>query len=240
MKRIEVSMQISKQSEIESSHRALSEYQSKKMLAENGIPVTDEILVQSRDQAITAANRIRFPVVLKACSPELMHKSEAGCVELSLTSDDDVAQAYDQILSSVSGSISGDLEGVLVAEMISGTRELVLGLTREPQFGPCVMLGLGGVMTEIFKDMVFRVAPFDQVEAEDMINELKYRAMLNEFRGESPADMKTICQCLMALGKIGLENPDISEIDINPLKIDQTGRVKAVDALVIFSPDDRR
>jgi succinyl-CoA synthetase beta subunit len=228
-------MQISKHSEIERSHRVLSEYESKKMLAEYGIPVTQEILAQSKDQAVTAANEIGFPVVLKACSPELMHKSDAGCVELSLTSDDDVAKAYDRILSSA----SVELEGVLVSEMISGLRELVLGLTREPQFGTCVMLGLGGVMTEIFKDTVFRVAPFDQVEAEDMIKELKSRAMLDEFRGERPADMKAICQCLISLGKIGLENPDISEIDINPLKIVKDGQVTAVDALIIFDPESR-
>lgn len=228
-------MQISNQSEIERSHRALSEYESKKMLAEYGIPVTQEILVQSKDQAVTAANEIGFPVALKACSPELIHKSDAGCVELSLTSGNDVAKAYDRILLSASVK----LEGVLVSEMISGARELVLGLTREPQFGPCVMLGLGGVMTEIFKDTVFRVAPFDQVEAEDMIRELKSRAMLDEFRGELPADMKAICQCLISLGKIGLENPDISEIDINPLKIAKDGQVKAVDALIIFDPESR-
>jgi len=229
-------MQISKQSETNNSHRALSEYQSKKLLAKYGIPVTNEILAQDRDQAVAAAKEIGFPVALKACSPELMHKSEAGCIELSLTSDDDVIQAYDRIF----GSISIELEGILVQEMISGARELVLGLTREPQFGPCVMLGLGGVMTEIFKDTVFRVAPFDRVEAEDMVSELKSKAMLNEFRGELPVDINTICRCLMALGKIGLDHPDISEIDINPLKIDPEGRVKAVDALVVFNPDNRR
>jgi succinyl-CoA synthetase beta subunit len=232
-------MQESKQTENNSSHWVLSEYESKKMLADYGIPVSEEILIQNRDQAVAAAKKIGFPVVLKACSPELMHKSEAGCVELSLTSDDDVADAYDRIVSSVAGAISGELEGVLVAEMVSGARELVLGLTREPQFGPCVMIGLGGVMTEIFKDTVFRVAPFDQVEAEDMISELKSRAMLDEFRGEHPADMKAICQCLISLGKIGLENPDISEIDINPLKIGKDGRVTAVDALIIFEPESR-
>jgi len=229
-------MELSDQSLNNSSHQALSEYQSKKLLVGYDIPVTDEILVQSRDQAVAAAKQIGFPVALKACSPELMHKSEAGCVELSLTSDDDVAQAYDRIWSST----PVELEGLLVQEMIFGARELVLGLTREPQFGPCVMLGIGGVMTEIFKDTVFRVALFDRVEAEDMVNELKSRAMLNEFRGERPADINTICRCLMALGKIGQDHSDISEIDINPLKIAPDGRVKAVDALVVFNRPESR
>jgi succinyl-CoA synthetase beta subunit len=100
------------------------------------------------------------------------------------------------------------------------------------------MLGLGGVMTEIFKDTVFRVAPFDRVEAVDMIKELKSRAMLDEFRGELPADITVICQCLISLGKIGLGNPELSEIDINPLKIAKDGRVKAVDALIILNKAD--
>ncbi len=232
-------MQKSKQSEKKSSHKALSEYESKKMLAEYGIPVTSEILAQSREQAVAAAKKIGFPVALKACSPDLMHKSEAGCVELSLTSDDDVANAYDPISLLCIRFVLGELEDILVQEMISGARELVLGLTREPQFGPCVMLGLGGVMTEIFKDTVFRVAPFDRVEAEDMLQELKSKAMLEEFRGERPADIKTICQCLISIGQIGLDHPDISEIDINPLKIDPAGRVMAVDALVVFDPENR-
>ena len=218
-------------SDMKNSPRTLSEYQSKLFLSEYGIPITREILAQNRDQAIAAANAIGYPLVLKACSPELMHKTEAGCVALNLASKDAVANAYDRITSSV----TVNLDGVLVAEMIPGSRELVLGLTREPQFGGGVMLGLGGIMTEIFKDTVFRVAPFDRTEAEDMIRELKSFAMLEAFRGESPADMETICRCLMAVGKIGLEMPEISEIDINPLKILPTGDVKAADALVVYS-----
>lgn len=226
-------MQTIKQSIKNSPPRSLSEYQSKKMLADYGIPVTNEILVQNREQAVAAAKTIGFPIALKACSPELLHKSEAGCIALSLTSADDVANAYDRIVS----SISVELEGILVQEMISGVRELVLGLTREPQFGACVMLGLGGVMTEIFKDTVFRVAPFDRVEAGDMVKELKSKAMLDEFRGEKPADIETICRCLISLGGIGLDRPDISEIDMNPLKIAPDGRVCAVDALIVFSQE---
>jgi succinyl-CoA synthetase beta subunit len=220
----------------EQKFKALSEYRSKKLLADYGIPVTRELLVKSKKEAVSAAEKIGFPVAMKACSPELMHKSESGCIALGIGSENDVNQAYDRIISSV----SVELEGVLVAEMIPGSREIVLGLTREPQFGPCVMLGLGGVMTEILNDTVFRVAPFDQAEAIDMISELKSRAMFEEFRGEKPADVDTICKCLMALGKIGLDNPDISEIDINPLKIDPAGRVIAVDALIEIDTTEKR
>lgn len=216
----------------ESPH-ALSEYQSKKLLAEYGIPVTDELLVQHPADAVSAAEKIGYPVAMKACSPELMHKTEAGCIELGITSDDEVLSAYNRIRSSVTVV----LEGILVQEMVPGIRELILGLNREPQFGPCVMLGIGGVMTEIINDTVFRVAPFDLIEARDMMRELRSQAMLNGFRGQLPVDRETICRCLVALGEIGLAHPEISEIDINPLKVNPDGRVKAVDALVVFSED---
>jgi succinyl-CoA synthetase beta subunit len=212
------------------SHYALSEFEAKKMLAENNIPVTREILVQTMDEALAAADKIGYPVAVKACSPELMHKNDSGCIDLNVNSSDDLAASYERIKSSVSVK----LEGILIQEMVPGNRELVLGLNREPQFGPCVMLGLGGVMTEVFKDTVFRVAPLDRTEALDMIDELKSKEMLEAFRGEKPANLEAICQCLVMLGAIGLENKQVSEIDINPLKIDPEGNVKAADALVII------
>jgi acetate---CoA ligase (ADP-forming) subunit beta len=218
------------QSALNKGQRALSEYQSKKLLAEYGIPVTAEILVQSVEEAMSAAKKIGYPVALKACSPDLMHKSEAGVIELQLKSANDVAAAYERVKS----RILFELEGVLVQEMVTGMRELVFGMSREPQFGPCVMLGMGGVMTEILNDAVFRVAPFDVAEAREMAEELRCHALLGEFRGEKTADMDAICQSLMALGAIGIDHPEIGEIDINPVKIDPSGRIKAVDALVVL------
>ena len=218
-----------------SSPCALSEYQSKKLLAQYSIPITREMLAKDRDQAMDAAGEIGFPVVLKACGPSLMHKTEAGGVILNLNSAAEVGAAYDRMMAALASAAKEDLEGVLVAEMRSGQRELVMGLRRDPQFGPCVMVGFGGVMTEIVRDTVFRVAPFDQAEAEDMISELRSRPMLDAFRGEAPADMERLYRCLMALGDIGVAHPEIAEIDINPLKIDSMGQVIAVDALVVFS-----
>jgi acetate---CoA ligase (ADP-forming) subunit beta len=112
---------------------------------------------------------------------------------------------------------------------------LGLGLNRDPQFGPCVMLGLGGVMTEILKDTVFRVAPFDRIEALDMMAELRSHAIFDNFRGQAPADREAICRSLIALGQIGLDHAAIAEIDINPMIIDADGRSVAVDALVVLS-----
>jgi succinyl-CoA synthetase beta subunit len=214
----------------EGTPAALSEYQSKKMLRAYGIPVTREILVQTPDDAVAAARKIGFPVALKASSPELLHKSEANCIELGLKTDEDVTAAFNRIAR----GLTLKPEGFLVQEMVSGQRELVIGLNRDPQFGPCVMLGLGGVMTEIFQDTVFRVAPLDRLEALDMIDELASKELLGPFRGLAAADIETICKALMAVGKLGLDNESITEIDINPLIIDPAGRPVAVDALIIM------
>lgn len=215
---------------ISKGQHALSEYQSKQYLHSFGIPITREEIVQTADEAVNAAKRIGFPVALKACSPELMHKSETGCIELGLTTPDAVQQAYNRILEITKLS----LEGVLVQEMLKGPRELVVGLTRDPQFGSCVMLGFGGVMTEVLKDTVFRVAPLDMAEAMDMIDELKSKEMLNAFRGQQAADTDMICRTLISIGQIGLQQEHIAEIDINPLIISPNGQIKAADALIIL------
>jgi succinyl-CoA synthetase beta subunit len=215
---------------------ALSEFQSKQLLSSMGIPVTREELVQTADDAISAAERIGYPVVLKACAWELMHKSEHGCIELNLTTPEAVCKAYNKICEKINSPLNGirPLEGVLVQEMVEGQRELVIGLSRNPQFGACVMLGFGGIMTEVIRDTVFRVAPFDKVEALDMIHSLKTKPMLAAFRGQKPADLTALCQILMALGHLGLSEESISEIDINPLIISPDGTIKAVDALIIL------
>jgi len=215
---------------VQNGQTALSEYQSKQFLQAFNIPVTREELAQSADEAVTVSEKIGFPVALKACSPELLHKTEAGCISLGLKTARDVEQAYLRIVSETTVK----LEGVLVQEMVSGSRELVVGLTRDPQFGPCVLLGFGGVMTEIIRDTVFRAAPFDKIEAMDMIDELRSRAMLDAFRGQQAADLDMICRALMAVGQIGLQYERIAEIDINPLIVAPDGRIKAVDALIIL------
>ncbi|MGD2271965.1 MAG: acetate--CoA ligase family protein [Desulfobacterales bacterium] len=211
----------------------MSEYRSKKLLKSYGVPVTREALVQSEVEAVLAAETIGYPVALKACSPELMHKSETGCMALNLKNDTEVHEAYSRIIEAV----DIDLEGVLVQEMVPGQRELVLGLNRDPQFGPCVMLGLGGVLTEVLNDTAFRVAPFGIIEARDMIEELGCRSMLEHFRGQAAADIDTICRSLVALGKLGIDHGVISEIDINPMIINPAGNLKAADALVVLGKE---
>ncbi len=210
--------------------KTLSEYQSKVFLSQFGVPVTREFLATTRQTAVDAANLIGFPVVLKACGSQLAHKSDQGLVALHLSDDAAVEQAYDRV-STATGSA---LEGVLVQEMVQGARELVVGLNRDGQFGPCVMLGVGGVMTEIFKDMVFRMAPVDMGEACDMLSQLRASKMLGAFRGQQPADESTLCRAIMGIGQIGMRFSEIAEIDINPLIVEADGRITAVDALIVL------
>ena len=215
------------------SQRALSEYESKQLLGLYGIPVTREELSHSADEAVLLAKDLGFPVALKACSADLMHKSERGCIELNLRSEENVREAYRRIIQ----GIELELDGLLVQEMVPGQRELVVGLNRDSQFGPCVMLGIGGIMTEVFQDTVFRMAPFDMIEAKDMAEELRFKAILGAFRGQKPVDMDVLCRTLIAVGQIGLELEAVSELDINPMIITPEGRVVAADAVVVLKRD---
>jgi succinyl-CoA synthetase beta subunit len=221
------------QSALRRGQRALSEYESKKLLSLYNIPVAREELSRSVDEAVSAADGLGFPVVLKACSAELMHKSERGCMELNLRSKRDVREAYERIIRRA----DLELEGVLVQEMVPGQRELVVGLNRNPQFGPCVMLGIGGIMTEVFQDIVFRMAPFEMIEAKDMTEELRFKTILGAFREQKPVDMDILCRTLMVVGQIGLELETVSELDINPMIITPEGQLVAVDALVVLRRD---
>lgn len=215
---------------INNGRQALSEYESKLVLSSYGIPVTREVLVFSPDEAVDAAEKIGYPVVVKACSPELMHKSEGGLVELRLSNPREVKDACKRI-NQKTNSKDG---GILVQEMVGGSRELVIGLNRDLQFGPCIMLGLGGVMTELLQDIVFRMAPIDEIEAGDMMDELKSKKMFGAFRGQNPVDANLLKNALIAVGKIGLNAPEVQEIDINPLIIEPGGNIKAVDALIVL------
>ncbi|MFP4158583.1 MAG: acetate--CoA ligase family protein [Desulfobacterales bacterium] len=212
------------------NQRSLSEYEAKKLLSGYGIPVTREKLASDREAAVAAAAEIGFPVVVKGSGPDLMHKTESGVVFVNISDERGVAEAFD----SVAEKMGSGFEGVLVQEMVSGKRELALGLHREPQFGPCVMLGLGGVLTELVNDTAFRIAPFDEAEAADMAAGLRADKIFGPFRGEAAADMKALFKSLCALGRMGIEHENIAEADINPVIITPEGGLKAVDALVIL------
>jgi succinyl-CoA synthetase beta subunit len=214
---------------VKKGQKNLSEHQSKLFLKSYGIPVTREEMAANPDEAVKLAKKMGFPVVLKGESPELTHKTEMNVIELNLSTEEDVRKAYDRIMST--GVVPKG--GILVQEMIKGQRELVVGLSRDPQFGPCVMFGLGGIYTEILRDVSFRVAPLTEFDAMQMMEEIKAKKILDEFRGKPAVDKSVLAKALIAVGQIGLENDEVKELDINPLIISGSQPV-AVDALVIL------
>ena len=210
---------------------ALSEYDGKRLLSAYGIPVPREELVGSADEAVTAADAIGYPVVLKACAPTLAHKSELGLVRLGLRDAAEVTAAYAAIVDAA----PTPLDGVLVGEMVTDGVETVVGLAHDDLFGPVVMAGLGGVFVEVFRDVAFRVPPFDADEARRMLEELRGLPLLQGARGRPVADVDALVDTILTVGRIGLDLGDaIREIDINPLVVRPSGRgVVALDALVV-------
>lgn len=211
------------------SRKALSEYESKQILAQYGIPVTMEILVRDEKDLIQASREVGFPLVLKACSPEISHKTEKNLVRTDLRTEEEAIAAF----RTISTELEGPNAGILVQEMVQGKRELMVGMTRDPQFGPCVMFGLGGIFTEALKDVCFRMAPLTLHDALDMMTDIKGHKILGPLRGMPAVNKDEMAQILISVGRIGLENERIKEIDVNPLII-REGHPVAVDALVIL------
>jgi len=209
--------------------KTLSEYYSKRILAAYGIPVVEEAMVSTLDEAKKEAAALGYPVVLKVCSSDLAHKTEKGLIEVDLRTEEELVEAFHRLR----GRTNGEEEGFLVQQMVKGARELVMGMIRDPQFGPCVMFGLGGIFTEILRDVSFRVAPIEKRDALEMMEEIQGRKILEAVRGMEPVDRDVLAESLIALGKIGLEHDPIQEIDVNPLIV-HGSRPVAVDALVVL------
>ncbi len=212
------------------SGAALSEHHSKQALAAYGIPVTSDTLATTRDEAVAAADAIGGDVVLKACGPTLLHKSDLGLVKVGVAPSA-VGEAYDEIAGKVPHGT--ELEGVLVGPMERGGVECVVGISRDEVFGPVVMFGLGGVFVEVLEDVTFRVPPFGRDEAHRMIREVKGFPLLRGTRGSEPVDLDALADVIVRAQAMALDLAgDIAEVDINPLLVRPDG-VVALDALVI-------
>ena len=212
----------------------VSEFAAKSILNTAGIGVNKEILAKNCEEAIAAKEAIEGPVVLKIASPDIQHKTEIGGVLLNLTSKEEVEAGYYKLMGNVEvGAPNAKVEGIIVAEMVSGGVETVLGVTRDPVFGPTVMFGLGGVFVEVFKDITFRVAPFGVEEAHRMIDEIRGRAILDGVRGAPAVDIEALAKAISTLSIFAAANADtIETIDINPFLVLPKGAV-ALDALII-------
>jgi acyl-CoA synthetase (NDP forming) len=216
--------------------RALSEHAAAELLGNAGIPMAPGRLATNAAEAMEAAEAFGYPVVLKVASPDIQHKSDIGGVRLNLSNGNEVRESFDAIMAAArAAEPDAAIEGCLVAPMIRGGVETILGVARDPLFGPVVLFGLGGVFVEVLKDVTFRAAPFNVAEAHRMIREVKGYAMLEGVRGAKPADVDTLAETLSKLSVYAAANAEILEgIDINPFLVMEQGEgALGVDAVVV-------
>jgi acyl-CoA synthetase (NDP forming) len=204
--------------------RHLLEPEALDLLSDNGIAVMPHVLARTREEAQRAAMEMSSPVALKIVSPQVIHKSDVGGVKLNLQGNEAVGQGYDQLMNDVKRATSAaDIHGVLVVPMAQPGTELIIGMVRDAQFGPTIMFGMGGVFVELFKDVSFRIAPFDEEVALDMIKETKGYRVLQGMRGEKPKDITSLVELLVQVSQLAARYPQIKEIDLNPIRVYENG-----------------
>jgi acyl-CoA synthetase (NDP forming) len=219
----------------EEKRTVLTEIEAKQILAEAGIPCTDTRLAATKDEAVAISEAIGYPVVLKISSVDITHKSDAGGVKVNLQDQSAVATAYDEIMASCTAKHpDADIEGVAVQGMAKAGTEVIIGMTKDPSFGPVLMFGLGGIFVEVLKDVAFRIVPLEKRDASEMIGEIKGRKLLEGYRGQDPADIPFLEDMLLKLSELVDKTEGIAEIDMNPVFAYRQGAV-VVDARIILS-----
>jgi acyl-CoA synthetase (NDP forming) len=213
----------------------LSEVEAKDVLREAGVAVTATTLATSADEAVKQAEAAGYPVVLKVVSPDIAHKSDAGGVKLNLNLAEEVRSAYGAIVESCTKHVPGArITGIAVQHMAPQGTEVIVGMTTDPQFGPVMMFGLGGIMVEVLKDVSFRLVPLEERDAGQMIDEIKGRPVLGGVRGQPPADISALKNTILKVSKFVEEHPEVRELDLNPVFAYPDGAI-AVDARIIVA-----
>jgi acyl-CoA synthetase (NDP forming) len=216
------------------SRTLLNEIESKVLLSEAGIPVVETKLATSKQEAIAMSKKFGFPVALKIVSPEIAHKSDVGGVKLGLKTSRQVETAYEEILSAVKQKYPhAVINGVSVQKMARPGTEVIVGMTKDAQFGPVLMFGLGGILVELLKDVSFRIVPLEKEDAREMIREIKGYPILEGFRGMEPVDVSILEDILVKISRFVDRNPEIKELDLNPIFAYRNGAV-TVDARIIL------
>jgi len=212
----------------------LLETEAKAVCMEYDIPVTKFKLAKNEAEAVKFADAIGYPVVLKIVSPDIIHKSDVGGVLVGLKNAGGVRKGYNLIMKNVKKhNEKAGIVGILVQEMAPPSTEVIVGMTKDPQFGPALMFGLGGIFVEVLKDVTFRIAPITEEEACEMISEVKAYPLLKGYRGMPPADIDAIVQILLSTSKLVMEHDEIKELDLNPIIVYRKG-AKTVDARIIL------
>jgi acetyltransferase len=216
--------------------RHLLEPEALDFLADSGIAVMPHVLARTREEAQRAAMEMKGPVVLKIVSPQAIHKSDIGGVKINLQGNEAVGQGYDQVVNDVKRAIvTADIHGVLVVPMAQPGTEWIIGMVRDAQFGPTIMFGMGGVLVELFKEVSFRIAPFDEEVALDMIEETKGYPVLQGMRGEKQKDVASLAKLLVQVSQLAARYPQIKEVDLNPIRVYENG-YSILDARVLLNP----
>jgi acetyl-CoA synthetase (ADP-forming) len=212
----------------------LTEFESKKILKQAGISVVETKLAKTQKEAISLSRKMGFPIALKIASPDVIHKSDSGGVKLSLNNVSEVKKAYDEILKKVKKQYpDAVIHGVSVQKMVRPGTEVIVGVSKDPQFGPVIMFGLGGIFVELLKDVTFRVIPVEQRDAREMIKEVKGYPLLQGYRGKESANISAIVEIILKISKLIEENPQIKELELNPIFVYREKAV-GVDARIIL------
>ena len=220
---------------IQTDHKVITEELSKSILKTYGVKVPPFALVTSAEEAVKQAKKIGFPLVMKVVSPQILHKTDVGGVKVGLDNVNDVKKTFKDMYGRLSKKKGVDVKGILLEKMVPKGVELIVGVQNDPQFGPVIMVGLGGIMTEVMKDVAFRMLPISTSDAKSMLNELKGSKLLKGFRGSPPIDLNMVSKMLVQIGKLGVENADyINSIDFNPVVVYPKSHF-VVDAKIILN-----
>ena len=225
---------------IQTDHKVITEEVAKSILKSYGIKVPGYALVNSADQAAKAAKKLGFPLVMKVVSPQILHKTDVGGVKVGLDNVNDVKKTFNDMYKRLSKKKGVQLKGILLEKMVPKGTELIVGLQNDPQFGPVIMVGIGGVLTEVFRDVAFRMLPITTSDAKSMLDELKGSKMLKGFRGSEPIDINMLSKALVQIGKLGVDNAShFDSIDFNPIVV-YPKSYAVVDAKIILRKEIKK
>jgi acetate---CoA ligase (ADP-forming) subunit beta len=218
------------QNKLNSNQTVLTEFESKELLQEIGIPIPDQKLTASKDETISASEAIGFPVALKLMAEDIIHKSDTGAVKLNLKSKEEVGNGYEELMK-----IPSEKEKMISVQKMAPEpiTELIIGMTTDAQFGPALMFGIGGILVELLEDVSFRIAPIEEYDAKEMIHDIKGFPILDGYRGKPKADFDAIVDTLMKISDLVTKHEEIFEMDLNPVFIYDKG-LTCVDARIIL------
>ena len=203
----------------------IGDAEAREIMQAYGLPMPPSALASTAEEAVAAAERIGYPVVMKIASPDILHKTDIGGVKLNLNTPGDVRDAFDLLVFRATRYMpDAEIWGCLVQQQVRGGKEVILGMSRDPQFGPLLLFGLGGIYVEALKDVTFRVAPIDGREAREMMGEIRAHSLLRGVRGEPPSDLEAIVDTLLRMSQLVTDFPEIAEMDINPLIVFEQGK----------------